>query len=111
MYDGEISWCYERCGDGLNVNGTHACDDGNTKSGDGCSSTCQIEKGYQCIGYGPGSCKEICDGDWKFWLPCDVDNACCTSDCSTIANGCSCDRPNGCREECGYGLKLGVAQK
>src|SRR5262249_19398948 len=32
------------------------CDDGNGASGDGCSSTCQIEAGYFCNGAGPGSC-------------------------------------------------------
>ena len=26
------------------------CDDGNRVSGDGCSSTCQIEAGYECTG-------------------------------------------------------------
>ena len=35
------------CGDGL-VLGTEACDDGNAVSGDGCSSTCQVEAGFTC---------------------------------------------------------------
>eukprot|EP01088_Endostelium_zonatum_P015603 TRINITY_DN3913_c0_g1_i1.p1 TRINITY_DN3913_c0_g1~~TRINITY_DN3913_c0_g1_i1.p1 ORF type:complete len:414 (-),score=139.67 TRINITY_DN3913_c0_g1_i1:71-1312(-) len=35
------------CGNGL-VDGTETCDDGNTVSGDGCSSTCQTEGGYNC---------------------------------------------------------------
>ena len=26
------------------------CDDGNHQSYDGCSSSCQIESGYQCLG-------------------------------------------------------------
>ena len=26
------------------------CDDGNTRSGDGCSSTCTVEKDYRCSG-------------------------------------------------------------
>ena len=37
----------EICGDGLYL-GLLECDDGNTYSGDGCSSTCTIEKGYSC---------------------------------------------------------------
>ncbi len=37
------------CGDGAIGTG-EACDDGDTASGDGCSSTCQIETGYQCSG-------------------------------------------------------------
>ena len=41
--------CIEICGDGVNL-GEHRCDDGNTVSGDGCSSECQIEQGYICTG-------------------------------------------------------------
>eukprot|EP00731_Ephydatia_muelleri_P017991 Em0011g31a len=35
------------CGDGLKAS-TEACDDGNTMDGDGCSSSCTIDLGYQC---------------------------------------------------------------
>jgi fibro-slime domain-containing protein len=35
------------CGDG-HVAGNEQCDDGNTTSGDGCSSTCAVEPGYTC---------------------------------------------------------------
>jgi fibro-slime domain-containing protein len=35
------------CGDG-HVAGNEQCDDGNTTSGDGCSSTCAVESGYTC---------------------------------------------------------------
>jgi cysteine-rich repeat protein len=38
--------CHEVCGDGKIIN--HACDDGNTNSGDGCSGSCQIEDGFEC---------------------------------------------------------------
>lgn len=34
------SKCAEICGDGINVNNTFPCDDGNRLSKDGCSSTC-----------------------------------------------------------------------
>lgn len=37
------------CGDGV-LSGIEKCDDNNTKSGDGCSSLCQIESGYICSG-------------------------------------------------------------
>ncbi|MBN2015545.1 DUF4215 domain-containing protein [Candidatus Dojkabacteria bacterium] len=37
------------CGDGL-VQGTEACDDGNMSNGDGCSSTCTLEGGWDCSG-------------------------------------------------------------
>jgi len=39
--------CTTTCGDGL-VIGSEQCDDGNAVSGDGCSSNCQVEDGYQC---------------------------------------------------------------
>ena len=35
------------CGDGI-VAGNEQCDDGNTNSDDGCSSTCTVEPGYTC---------------------------------------------------------------
>ena len=41
----------EICGDGINL-GQLECDDGNKKDGDGCSSECKIEKGYQCTSHG-----------------------------------------------------------
>ncbi len=42
--DGNVS---EVCGDGLNY-GIFACDDGNLDDGDGCSSQCSVEPGYNC---------------------------------------------------------------
>eukprot|EP00826_Nyctotherus_ovalis_P044318 TRINITY_DN4779_c0_g2_i7.p1 TRINITY_DN4779_c0_g2~~TRINITY_DN4779_c0_g2_i7.p1 ORF type:complete len:312 (+),score=42.09 TRINITY_DN4779_c0_g2_i7:81-1016(+) len=50
----------EICGDGIHL-GQVECDDGNTKSGDGCSSDCKIEKSYSCISYsnGPSTCFNI----------------------------------------------------
>ncbi|KAF4750948.1 hypothetical protein FOZ62_014810, partial [Perkinsus olseni] len=37
------------CGDGLRV-GPEECDDGNARSKDGCSSTCEVEAGWICRG-------------------------------------------------------------
>ena len=47
---GNFAWrdiCYEICGDGraFHSKGVN-CDDGNNYNGDGCSSKCQIERGY-----------------------------------------------------------------
>jgi fibro-slime domain-containing protein len=39
--------CASVCGDGMMV-GAEACDDGNTGSGDGCSSLCKVEPGFTC---------------------------------------------------------------
>ena len=39
--------CYEICGDNINLDMLE-CEDGNRISGDGCSSDCKVEEGYQC---------------------------------------------------------------
>jgi MYXO-CTERM domain-containing protein len=36
-----------QCGDGA-LTGTEACDDGNARNADGCSSTCTVESGFVC---------------------------------------------------------------
>jgi len=43
------------CGDG-SIDGAEQCDDGGTNSGDGCSSSCQIESGWVCSGQ-PSVCQ------------------------------------------------------
>jgi len=62
-----LSWnsgteeCYEAvavCGNG-DIEGDETCDDGDTSSGDGCSSTCVIESGWACSGE-PSSCSLLC---------------------------------------------------
>lgn len=55
------------CGDGV-VEGDEACDDGDTDNGDGCSSVCEVESGWQCLVGDPSVCSEIeptpyCDTD------------------------------------------------
>ncbi|MBA7689998.1 hypothetical protein ES703_98517 [subsurface metagenome] len=45
------------CGNG-SIEGSEECDDNNTISGDGCSSTCSIEGGWECTGE-PSVCTEI----------------------------------------------------
>lgn len=52
MIMGSSGECNEICGDGLNF-GLNQCDDGNTLSGDGCSSTCQLEANWDCSGGSP----------------------------------------------------------
>ena len=43
------SGCQEICGDGVLFSSNHdVCDDGNTVSGDGCSSNCIVEDFYRC---------------------------------------------------------------
>jgi len=45
------------CGNGI-VELEEACDDDNTDDGDGCSSTCEVEAGYECRGE-PSLCNEL----------------------------------------------------
>lgn len=51
---------HARCGDGIVDVATETCDDGNTTSGDGCSSTCQTEIVNKC-GNGALDTGETCD--------------------------------------------------
>jgi cysteine-rich repeat protein len=48
----------DACGNGYRM-GLEQCDDGNLVSGDGCSSNCTIEVGWECFG-GSGSSKDSC---------------------------------------------------
>lgn len=57
------STCTEICGDSFNYAEDTQCDDGNLRSGDGCSKTCSIETGYACDFTTSGvadDCYEIC---------------------------------------------------
>jgi fibro-slime domain-containing protein len=49
--DGNTAACASACGDGfkLPTDTAEECDDGNSVDGDGCSSTCQIELGFECV--------------------------------------------------------------
>lgn len=80
------------CGDSV-VGGGETCDDGNATAGDGCSSSCAIENGYQCMA--PGEpCKAICGDDLK------VDGEECDDGDMPAASGDGCsDR---CEIEDGY---------
>jgi cysteine-rich repeat protein len=49
-----------RCGDGV-VDVGEGCDDGNTLSGDGCSSTCEVETTHPVCGNGVLEVGEACD--------------------------------------------------
>ena len=51
----EDKQCEEVCGDGIFLGLTNECDDNNKDDGDGCSSDCRLEFGFDCSG---GVCKE-----------------------------------------------------
>lgn len=52
--------CQEVCGDGKRF--VLGCDDGNSVNGDGCSSTCQVEVGWNCQGGSPSSADQCSRG-------------------------------------------------
>jgi uncharacterized repeat protein (TIGR01451 family)/uncharacterized repeat protein (TIGR02543 family) len=98
------------CGNGI-VESGETCDDGNTTSGDGCSSACAIETGYACATAG-AACTPICgDGLKKGAEACDDGNTAngdgCSSSC-TIESGFTCTTVGAaCSPVCGDGLKRG----
>ncbi|CAI2374122.1 unnamed protein product [Moneuplotes crassus] len=107
------------CGSGLRVTGEE-CDDGNTVSGDGCSSLCEIEPGYICI-EGSSSrgdtCTSICgDGIRVGAEQCDDNdtnngNGCSSSCIVEIGYNCSGGSPTSqdtCSAVCGDGIKLSI---
>lgn len=55
--------CDEICGDGILFN--LPCDDGNLNNGDGCSSTCTVEKDYTCMN-GTETTPSICSYNGSF---------------------------------------------
>jgi cysteine-rich repeat protein len=74
------------CGDGIVASPAEACDDGNSVNGDGCSSTCTIEAGYQCSGQ-PSMCRPP-ENQCNDGMDNDLDGQsdCADSDC---AAGCT----------------------
>jgi cysteine-rich repeat protein len=76
------------CGNGILDLGEQ-CDDGNSASGDGCSSSCATEPGYGCAGE-PSLCSAICgDGLVVGSEQCDDGGlngspaSCCATDCQS----------------------------
>ena len=89
------------CGDKL-ITHDETCDDGNNISGDGCSSDCQIEKGYTCPGIGSPDLGKPCEPTPSFVSNCgngvvDADEECDDGN-TTSGDGCSV----ACQMEPGY---------
>ena len=110
-----------KCGDGR-VSGSEQCDDGNAVSFDGCSSSCQVEAGWQCP-TADAKCSTVC-GDGIVIAgheQCDegAANGAANSGCSatcTVTPGFACTSPTPgatsvChRTVCGDGVKEGSEQ-
>ncbi|UCE62348.1 MAG: hypothetical protein JSU63_11665 [Phycisphaerales bacterium] len=74
------------CGDGTKQ-GSEQCDDSNTLSGDGCTSSCTLELGWTC---NIAPCTPICgDGLLRGTEQCDGGD-CCTGTCTYAAVGTAC---------------------
>src|SRR5262245_54637053 len=99
------------CGDGF-VGAGEGCDDDNTTGGDGCSSTCQVEEGWQCFGNDPSTCSTICGDDIVAGdEECDgsnLDDATCENlgyDGGTLACGDQCFFDTTDCTSCGNGIR------
>ena len=94
------------CGDGAIQSGEE-CDDGNAASGDGCSSACLLETGYQCLVPGAPCTAATCgNGTVEGAERCDDGNLRPYDGCSnTCQREVSC--PTGeCVAVCGDGIKF-----
>ncbi len=70
-----------RCGNGI-LNSGEVCDDANTNGGDGCSSSCVLELGYDCSGI---YCFQVCgDGIRTKGEECDDNNRRSGDGCSAV---------------------------
>jgi cysteine-rich repeat protein len=98
--------------------GFFKCDDGNLVSGDGCSSSCEVEPGWTCSGGTPNSpdtCYETCGDGRRVLEQCDDDNTVsgdgCSSTCTTehgyTCSGGSLTTRDVCYETCGDGIMMG----
>ncbi len=100
------------CGDGV-VSLGEQCDDGNTTSGDGCSSTCQLEPNFTCPTPGSPCTPTPCgDGHVQGQETCDDGNAVSGDGCSAtcqVEPGWLCPTPGAkcIAKQCGDGIIAG----
>ncbi|MGE3521427.1 MAG: DUF4215 domain-containing protein [Candidatus Dadabacteria bacterium] len=99
------------CGDGV-IAGAETCDDGGTIDGDGCSSSCQEETGYDCTGT-PSVCTAVCgDGVIAGAETCDdggtIDGDGCSSTCQEETGYDCTGTPSVCTGVCGDGIIAGA---
>ncbi len=102
--------CEPTCGNGR-LDTAEDCDDDNALSGDGCSSSCELEEGFTCAG-APSQCFTTCgDGTAAGEEICDDGNADSDDGCSDaclIERGYVCTgAPSICGEICGDGQLVG----
>lgn len=100
------------CGNSM-VEGTEACDDGDTDPGDGCDASCAIEMGWSCDDAMPSVCTSDCGNSaLNGTEECDdggnVDGDGCSMACA-VEDGWTCDtaEPSVCSTTCGDGTPAG----
>jgi len=104
-----------KCGDGIVETG-EACDDGNAVSGDGCSATCQVEKGWSCPTPNQPCVAAKCgDGVVAGTETCDDGNTVSGDGCSAtcqVEPGWQCPTPDTkcIAKTCGDGIIAGSEQ-
>ena len=78
------------CGNGM-INNTEACDDGNLAGSDGCSPTCMVESGFDCVGTNPSVCTPVACGNGivQSGEACDG-GACCLENCTFASSATTC---------------------
>ncbi len=104
----------EVCGDGA-LDPGEACDDGNTRDGDGCSTSCAVEAGFTCVGQ-PSSCTPTnqveCGG-----ITCDPNATCintltgaqqCFCNTGFTGDGSTCETDDGGAAGCSCSAKRGL---
>ena len=105
-----------RCGDSA-INGTDVCDDGNTTAGDGCSTTCTAEAGFDCNTASPTVCTAVCGDGMRVGAEsaangCDDSNTTAGDGCGAtclVESGFSCTgAPSLCMTGCGDGIVAGT---
>lgn len=68
------------------LDGTENCDDGNTFDGDGCTSVCMVQSGWECSGL-PSNCNRLCsNGMIDTGENCDDGNSMNGDGCSNSCN-------------------------
>ncbi|MDB4943724.1 MAG: hypothetical protein JWP97_3258 [Labilithrix sp.] len=103
------------CGNAVQDPGEQ-CDDGNAKSGDGCTDKCQVEKGYECKTLGADCIAAACgDGIVAGDEDCDDGNTAAADGCSAkcvFESGYYCPMPGAMcvKTTCGDGSKQGTEQ-
>ena len=99
------------CGNGM-LDGAERCDDGNAVSGDGCSSICKVEQGWDCTQSEPSICAAICGDGLVVGAEaesggCDDKNKQANDGCGTncqVEAGYVCSgEPSVCAKTCGDG--------